>query len=273
MVSFDFDVESLFTNVPVKECLEVVRTRLADNEILGSVMVLLRNCLEGSYFLYQHRHYLQIDGVAMGSPVAPVLANIWMEHFETNIDLQPWAVKLWKRYVDDVFCIMKGGKQEVEQLLQYLNSIHSRVKFTYELESERSLPFLDVKVVGRMDGTLAYTVYRKPTHTDRYLNALSHHHPRHLLSVVNSLKNRARDLCDPEFLESELSHVQGFLERMGTDYTVDSLDESRGEASRCSKATSFYALRQRCDGQGRDGTREVFYTYRVLTDVQSVRAT
>ncbi|XP_047989338.1 uncharacterized protein LOC125228720 [Leguminivora glycinivorella] len=162
-IMVSFDVESLFTNVPVKECLEVVRTRLADNEILESVMVLLRNCLEGSYFLYRQKHYLQIDGVAMGSPVAPVLANIWMEHFEANIDLQPWAVKLWKRYVDDVFCIMKGGKQEVEQLLQYLNSIHQKVKFTYELESDRSLPFLDIKVIGRMDGWSGYFTARDVT--------------------------------------------------------------------------------------------------------------
>ncbi|XP_063622430.1 uncharacterized protein LOC134794549 [Cydia splendana] len=108
-VMVSFDVESLFTNVPVKECLEVVRRKLSDEGISESVMVLLRNCLEGSYFLYCGKHYLQIDGVAMGSPVAPVLANIWMEHIEASINLQPWAVKLWKRYVDDVFCIMKGS--------------------------------------------------------------------------------------------------------------------------------------------------------------------
>ncbi|XP_063385554.1 uncharacterized protein LOC134671624 [Cydia fagiglandana] len=214
-VMVSFDVESLFTNVPVKECLEVVRRKLSDEGISESVMVLLRNCLEGSYFLYCGKHYLQIDGVAMGSPVAPVLANIWMEHIEASINLQPWAVKLWKRYVDDVFCIMKGGKQEVEQLLRYLNSIHPKTKFTYELESQRSLPFLDVKVIGRVDGTLTHTVYRKPTHTDRYLNALSHHHPRHLQSVVTSLVNRAHDLCDPEYLESEMSHIQEVLRRNG----------------------------------------------------------
>ncbi|XP_063540745.1 uncharacterized protein LOC134749659 [Cydia strobilella] len=167
-IMVSFDVESLFTNVPVKECLEVVRGKLSDGGISESVMVLLRNCLEGSYFLYNGKHYLQIDGVAMGSPVAPVLANIWMEHIEASIDLQPWAVKLWKRCVDDVFCVMKGGKQEVEQLLQYLNSIHPKIRFTYELESQRSLPFLDVKVIGRVDGTLTHTVYRKPTHTDSY---------------------------------------------------------------------------------------------------------
>ncbi|XP_047998166.1 uncharacterized protein LOC125235611 [Leguminivora glycinivorella] len=216
-IMVSFDVESLFTNVPVKECLEVVRRKLSDSGMSETIMVLLRNCLEGSYFLYRGKHYLQIDGVAMGSPVAPVLANIWMEHIEASVDLQPWAVKLWKRYVDDVFCIMKGGKQEVEQLLQYLNSIHPRTKFTYELESQRSLPFLDVKVIGRVDGTLTHTVYRKPTHTDRYLNALSHHHPRHLQSVVSSLVNRAYDLCDPEYLKDELSHIQEVLRRNGVN--------------------------------------------------------
>lgn len=58
-------------------------------------------------------------------------------------------------------------------------------------------------------------MYRKPTHTDRYLNAASHHHPLHLESVVSSLMNRAYDLCDPEHLPGELEHVQEVLKRNG----------------------------------------------------------
>ncbi|XP_048001897.1 uncharacterized protein LOC125238587 [Leguminivora glycinivorella] len=64
-IMVSFDVESLFTNVPVKECLEVVRRKLSDSGMSETIMVLLRNCLEGSYFLYRGKHYLQIDGVAM----------------------------------------------------------------------------------------------------------------------------------------------------------------------------------------------------------------
>lgn len=151
----------------------------------------------------------------MGSPVAPVLANIWMEHFETLIDLESSAVKLWKRYVDDVFCIMTGSEQEVEALRHKLESLHPKMKFSYEVEMDRSLPFLDVKVMVKPNGSLGHCVYRKPTHTDRYLDAASHHHPRHLQSVGSSLISRAYDLCDPEHLQAELTHVQEVLKRNG----------------------------------------------------------
>ncbi|XP_059046675.1 uncharacterized protein LOC131842162 [Achroia grisella] len=84
-----------------------------------------------------------------------------------------------------------------------------------ELEKDRSLAFLDILVMVRSDGSVTHTVYRKPTHTDRYLHASSHHHLRHLQSVVTTLTNRAQDLCAPEFVEQELSHVQEVLKKNG----------------------------------------------------------
>ncbi|KAL0870054.1 hypothetical protein ABMA27_006218 [Loxostege sticticalis] len=219
-IMVSFDVESLFTNVPLKDCLEVIKDRLFDNELPSEYVVLLQNCLDGNYLLYRGQYYLQIDGVAMGSPVAPVIANIWMEHFEERaLASGPGIVKFWKRYVDDIFCIMNGNQTEVEQYLQHLNTVHPKVKFTYEMEKNRSMAFLDVRVTVRPDGTLAHSVYRKPTHTDRYLHASSHHHPRHLQAVVSSLVNRAHKLCDPEHVEGELKHVKEVLRRNGYSAT------------------------------------------------------
>ena len=77
------------------------------------------------------------------------------------------------------------------------------------------MPFLDVKVTRRSDNTLGHTVYRKPTHTDRYLHASSHHHPYHLRSVQTSLVNRARDLCDAEHFPQEMEHVNNVLRNNG----------------------------------------------------------
>ncbi|CAH2217173.1 jg12081 [Pararge aegeria aegeria] len=104
----NFDVDSLFTNVPINDCLEVINRKLQDNDIPP-------HCLESNFFLYKGQYYLQIDGVAMGSPVAPVVANLWMEHFQGQaISTEPIQIRIWKRYVDDVFAIVKGGKEEVE---------------------------------------------------------------------------------------------------------------------------------------------------------------
>ena len=215
-IMVSFDVESLFTNVPLKDCLEVIKGKLSDQELPKDYIVFIERCLDGNYLLFRDQYYLQIDGVAMGSPLAPVIANIWMEHFEDRaLSTGPSTVKLWRRYVDDIFCVINGGQQEVEQYIEHLNSIHPKMRFTYELEKDRSLAFLDLKIMAKVDGTLAHTVYRKPTHTDRYLHASSHHHPRHLLSVISSLTNRAHNLCDPEHLQTELSHIQEVLRRNG----------------------------------------------------------
>lgn len=170
----------------------------------------------------------------MGSPVAPVVANIWMEYFE-NVALSssPLQIKLWKRYVDDVFCILKGDARGTDYLLAHLNGVHSKIRFTCEIESDRCLAFLDVMVQVRSNGSLGHSVYRKPTHTDKYLHANSHHHPRHLNSVVTSLTNRAYDLCDEEHLQNELAHVQNVLRINGYN-TRSIVSRKRSTKSRSS---------------------------------------
>ncbi|XP_059046970.1 uncharacterized protein LOC131842461 [Achroia grisella] len=215
-----FDVESLFTNVPISECVELVKSKLQENNIPDEYAILLEHCLTSGYLVYRNEYYLQVEGVAMGSPVAPVVANLWMEKIDNlAISTTAFPVKLWKRYVDDIFCILEGTETEVMQYLSYLNSIHTKSKFTVEIEKERSLAFLDIKVTVQKDGTLGHTVYRKPTHTDRYLHATSHHHPRHFDSVVSSLVDRAYDLCDKIQIKEELLHVEGVLRNNG--YNID----------------------------------------------------
>ena len=72
----------------------------------------------------------------------------------------------------DTCCIMQIDA--VEHLLHHLN-VCPTIKFTMEPEKDGSLPFLDTKLTRREDGTLNVTVFRKQTHTDRYLHFNSHH--------------------------------------------------------------------------------------------------
>ncbi|KAF9808899.1 hypothetical protein SFRURICE_000945 [Spodoptera frugiperda] len=66
----------------------------------------------------------------------------------------------------------------------------------------------DCRHLPCVTGRLSHTVYRKPTHTDRYLRADSHHHPSHLASVPRTLINRALNLCDPQYIDAELDHLK-----------------------------------------------------------------
>ncbi len=212
MVSFD--VSSLFTNVPIDEAVSVIRDKLQNDESLDErtcpspecITELLEVCLRSTYFRYNGNCYAQVDGAAMGSRVSAVVANLYMDFFEEE-DLNSAPVKpvLWKRYVDDTFCIVKKGSEK--HLLYHLESEH-----------DSKLPFLDCLLKRESDGMLTSTVYRKPTHTDRYLHFKSHH-PNHVKKgVVRCLYQRARRVTNmSENLKGEEKHLHKVLQSNGYD--------------------------------------------------------
>ncbi|GJQ66139.1 hypothetical protein Trydic_g4204 [Trypoxylus dichotomus] len=116
----------------------------------------------------------------MGSPLSPVMANIFMESFEHEAnESSRMKPKCWYRYVDDTFVIWPHNRQ------------HADINFTMEIEEDGNLPFLDVLVECTDSNRVGYSVYRKKTHTDRYLHATSHHHPQLKRSLINTLLRRA----------------------------------------------------------------------------------
>jgi len=154
---------------------------------------LFRHCLTTTYFQWQGEFFEQNDGVAMGSPLSTVIANYFMETFEVNaLDTAPKKPKCWFRYVNDTFVVWTHGEDELQRFLVHLISLNPRIQFTMETEKEGRLPFLDVMVTGKPNGTLAHMVYRKQTHTDRYLNSGSNHHPSQKRGVIKTLSERAR---------------------------------------------------------------------------------
>ena len=118
---------------------------------------------------------------------------------------------LWLRYVDDTFVIWSHGKKTLDEFLLHLNSQRSSIEFTMEMEKDGTLPFLDV-LVRRGHHGLTTTVYRKPTHTDRYLNFRSNHHPRIKSGIIKCLAHRARNICQQDLIQSEFNHLQHVFE-------------------------------------------------------------
>ena len=88
-------------------------------------------------------NYDQIDGVAVGSPLGLVLANIFLSHLE-----EKWVLSnntrpsVWFRYVDNTFTLFDNNNA-VNQFLHYLNSCHANIKFTVECEENNMISFLD----------------------------------------------------------------------------------------------------------------------------------
>jgi len=84
-----------------------------------------------------------------------------------------------------------------------------------EIEDEGHLPFLDIDIYRKMDGSLRHRVYRKPTHTNLYLYQKSHHHPANKHSVFSSLVHTATALCDQESLAPELTFFTHVFKQNG----------------------------------------------------------
>jgi hypothetical protein len=117
--------------------------------------------------------------------------------------------------VDDTFVVWSQAKDELQEFLRHLNSIHPNTTFTVEVEQNKVLPFLD-DLVSRPDGSLGHSVYRKSTHTDLYLHAKSQHHPEQKWAGLTALVRRARTVSDPESLRGEIQHLKCVFTGMDT---------------------------------------------------------
>lgn len=149
MVSFD--IVSFYTMIPIDEAINIMRN-LTDKETVD----LLELCLKSSYFSFKGIIYEQTHGVAMGSPLSPIIANIFIEHFEQKaLRSFPYTPEEWKRFVDDIFAKWSHGKEKLDLFLNHLNSLSDHIKFTIEIENNNQLPFLDVLLTKR-EGSLGF---------------------------------------------------------------------------------------------------------------------
>ena len=200
-------------------------------------------CLSSTYFTFQNELYKQEQGAA--SPISPIVANLYMEHFESRAsDTAPTRPSMWYRYVDDT--MTKIHECAVSSFSDHLNSMNPHIQFTSEEEKNGRILFLDTCLHVNEDGSTKVTVYRKPTHTDQYLNFQSNHHLKHKRAVVNTLLLRAQTLVSEEIDKAmEIHHVKQALKannipdwmlttpntRTGLGVSEESVNEKRIYAS------------------------------------------
>ena len=140
MVSYD--VCSLFTNIPLTETIDLaVETIFANNQSISiskdELKDLFNFATKQTHFLFNGDVFDQIDGVAMGSPLAPILANLFMSNLEEKFlnSMEGNEVLFYKRYVDDIFCCFETEAQ-ANNFLEYISQQHPNIKFTIEKEEQ-----------------------------------------------------------------------------------------------------------------------------------------
>ena len=179
---------------------------------VDQIISLLEFCFNNTYFQFQGR-FFELQGAAMGSPISPIVTNLYMEDFEIKaIITAEHPPRIWKRYVDDTFVVTEPAKKA--KFLKHINKMDPHIQFTTEdAKADGSIPFLDTLVMSQSDNSLLISVYRKPTHNDLYLQWDSHHHLSAKFSVINTLEHRAKTVCSKNQLLKEEDHLRQALKR------------------------------------------------------------
>ena len=197
------DVTSLYTNIPhgegIQACREALETRVTQRPPTDQLIRLLELILKVNNFQFNGENYLQIEGTAMGTPVAPTYANMFMGNLEKRILSHANSIifqRSWKRYIDDIFFLWSGSPRSLLKLQDTMNAMHPTIKFTFDSSNETT-HFLDVTLTLN-NGKITTDLYTKPTDTHAYLLPSSSH-PKHTFrSIAYSQALRVRRICsDP----------------------------------------------------------------------------
>ncbi|XP_049267386.1 uncharacterized protein LOC125756556 [Rhipicephalus sanguineus] len=220
MVSFD--VKSLYTSVPIDFAVKVCTEALESDPSLPErtpleapdLSRLLEFCLSNTYLTFQKKFFKQVHGTATGASISVTAANFAMESLESRaLSSFSSRPRVFLRYVDDCFSVVK--KSALSAFLLHLNSMDPAIQFTTEEEVNGRLPFLEV-LVKRDGSRLSFSVFRKETHTGKYLSFSSVHLMCQKKSVVASLVRRAEKLSStPENQAAELATIRRDLSSSG----------------------------------------------------------
>ena len=149
------DVKSLYTNIPHQEGIDVLLHYLENNPNLlpkecpplHTVKQLMNFILTDNCFKLKTEHYRQIHGTAMGSKSAPPYSSIFVGFIETMKILPlTLAIIFWRRFIDDIFFIFIGTEEELLALFEKINSLHNKIKFTFNF-SQSHIEFLDLRII------------------------------------------------------------------------------------------------------------------------------
>lgn len=188
----------MYTSIPINEVLPILKNNLVNSNKMNmnaieELLALTETILKQNYFAFNQTFYHQKDGLAMGSPLSGILAELYLNEYENKhiFDNNPYHKNIifYSRYVDDTFLIYKGTCRQIDNFRIFLNNINSHIQFTHEIETNESINYLDL-TIKKQDNCLKYSIYRKLTTTDTTIAADSHHPWVQKMSAYNYYVNR-----------------------------------------------------------------------------------
>ena len=185
-----FDVKSLFTNLPLDETIQIATDCLYSDPVTSPAFSctffkqLLEFAVKNVLFLFNGKLFSQFDGIGMGNPLGPTLANVFLCFHETKwlndcpLEFKP---KFFRRYIDDIFLLFSDQNQ-ILPFLNYLNSKHNNIKFTCESEINNSLSFLEINI-SRNNNKFDTSVFFEKRHSQAW-DSDTIHSFLHLIEII-----------------------------------------------------------------------------------------
>ena len=218
-ILYTFDVDNMYTSIPIEEALHAVRWFLTRMQHPLSNLLLygLRIVLEYNFFTYGDSNWKQLRGLAMGTPVAPVLAMLYLGyHEETKIlPLCQRSLRLYKRYLDDILLVWRHDPTN-PYLFQRFRAILRQtpgLSWTYKEHTEQA-PFLDL-CIFRHGPTYATRTHQKLLNLYLYPTFNSAHAPTVKKGMIYGLlkKYKSQNTLPEDFIVLCQALYQRFLVR------------------------------------------------------------
>ena len=159
-----YDVESLFTSIPVKETIDYIITEICDNKVIERMCKsklifcrLLEKLTQNHVFSVNNKLVKQVDGCPMDGAISVIMSSIHMNRLE-KVCVMPLKPAFYKRYVDDTITKRKKNT-DFDELFQNMNSHHPNIELTVETNPTR---FLDKTFSKNLDGSVTTNVFHNP---------------------------------------------------------------------------------------------------------------
>ncbi|XP_044766380.1 uncharacterized protein LOC123322469 [Coccinella septempunctata] len=228
-VLVSWDAVSLFTNTTLdtaKRCIgnkweDIGPNSPIDKDTFFGLFEFLFNTIS---FSFNGSYYKQKEGTPMGLKISGIVAEYVIdEALDYTKQNLPCQLPFCKKYRDDIITAIP--KELVQQSLQVLNSFDTSktLQFTVEEESDRSIPFLDMKVIREETNegsTLMTDWYRKMISSDRYIHHKSYHPMSMKINIIKNLKTRITKICHPRFRDKNLKKLVEILRENDYPYKL-----------------------------------------------------
>ena len=212
----------------------------------SSLMQGLDLCIKNNYFTFDRQIYRQKGGVGTGVKLAPPYACLAMGEYEKQVFSSDnhiiQLIKFWKRFIDDIFMLFKGTKEDCQKLVDWLNSIMPGVIQLSCNYSTESLEFLDLKIMIKQ-GRLETEIFVKPTNLQLFLEYDSNHPTHCKNAIVYCQALRVIERCSEQgTAEPHLANLkEKFIARK---YPIDLVEEQFRKAKEKDRKSLIFKSRK-----------------------------